>query len=271
MQAKPFAIVAIVGAGLYALIRHLRQTVDSSPAASSSATARPSYPMPTEQRAAIHRGAAEVMRPAFVQANGREASSDELIYCLAVANLETSYGRGWTKCRCKTVQCDMAGAQASNNWGAVQAKAGGFQWCDTKPDSTEYAQKFRSYATPIDGAAHTAKHVIGVRPEVEAALSGPNASVWRASLAMRRTSYYGSWCTKAVKQYGSAVAKAAAQRTPSTAGDYACEREAAAQHVAAVMKRQAEIAPSLGLSGIPEGTYEDAKAWYESGRKVAAS
>ena len=131
--------------------------------------------------AARHQAAAAVMQEGAQKAIGRELAPGELIYCLAVASLETSYGQAWKG----------AGA-GSNNWGAVQARPGepSFPHSDSYSDGRRYEQAFRTYPTPADGAADVVRHVLKHRPQVAAAL-GPGATVWRASLAMRRTTYFG--------------------------------------------------------------------------------
>lgn len=222
------------------------------------------------QNAAQHkraRGIADAVLPSIL---GHAPSVGEIQYGQAVGWLESNYGRGWVSCKCKTVQCDMAGAAASNNWGAVQSRGGvpSFQWCDTNPDDSEYAQHFRSYPTPEAGAADMLAHIFKSRKSVADALSDSGATVFRASLAMRRTTYYGGRCPGAIKAHG-----AGANKYGDPKGDpkaLACEAEAVTAHAKRMKGIIDDIAAACGDAGaLPLGTLEDAISWFDARRKAA--
>lgn len=204
--------------------------------------------------------AAEVYQPAFVKAVGRAPTNAEMLYGLGVGKYETSWGHAWT-----------GAGKDSNNWGSVHATGSqeSFDWSDSHSDGTRYPQKMRKYPTPIDGAADLARHIEVLRPRVADALDDEQATIWRASLAMRRSAYYGSWCLEAVKKYGKAVSTVAVQRNPQSEGELACEREAVALHVWRMSLETRGIAKVLVMPVIPDGTYEDAIAWY-AGRVATA-
>ncbi len=215
------------------------------------------------QNAERHRWARPIVSAAIKSIIGRAPSIVETQYGQAIGWLESSYGRGWGKCPCKNTECDMAGAAASNNWGAVQAKGGvpSFQWCDTNPDGSEYAQHFRSYDSPEAGAADMLSHIFKSRKAVADALKSEGATVYRASLAMRRTTYFGGWCPNAIK--GGAVSSYGDPK-----GDpkkLACEAEAVAMHAKRAKTIIDDVAASNSDPGaMPLGTLEDAIRWYDS-------
>lgn len=245
----------VLGLGLLGALawRYVRSGATSVPTPAAPPREGSSAPPAPDASAPKHRAAAAVMQAGARIALGHELGPDELIYCLGVAKYETSYGQGW-----------KGAGVGSNNWGSVHAKGGepSFPWRDSHPDGRVYAQAFKSYPTPEEGAADVVRHVLKHRASVARAL-GPGATLWRASLAMRRTMYYGSWCKAAVAKYGASVATGKAQREPSSEGDFACEREAIGLHVWRMAKEQGPIAAALGLPLIPEGTYEEAATWYK--------
>lgn len=221
----------------------------------------PKQAPPAKVNAETARWAEGVARAAFVRTVGREPTGAELLYILGVGKYETTWGNAWT-----------GAGKGSNNWGSVHATGSqdSFEWTDSHSDGTRYPQKMRKYATPEDGAADLVRHIIVLRPRVADALDDSGATLWRASLAMRRSAYYGSWCLKAVQKYGKGVASVAVQKNPTSEGDLACEREAVGLHVWRMSLETRGIALAVGdLAPIPDGTYEDALAWY-SGRIAAA-
>lgn len=219
---------------------------------------------------ASHVWARPIVKQALTELLGRSPSLAELQYGQAIGFLESSYGKGWGKVPKgrEHIPHDVPGAMASNNWGAVHATGNqpGFAWSDTKPNKEVYAQRFRSYATPAEGAKDKLKHTFVLRQKVARAVAGPKASVWRASFAMRRGMYYGSWCDKAVARYGQSVGSVAAQRNPEASeGNMACEREAVELHAKRTFDIIRRIASALGEPvAMPLGTYEDALQWYRS-------
>lgn len=222
---------------------------------------------------ANHQWARPIVKQALSELLGETPSLAALQYGQSIGHLESSYGKGWNsipKGR-DHIQHDLSGARASNNWGAVHATGSqpGFAWSDTDSKGDPYAQRFRSYATPSEGAKDKLKHTFVARKAVADAVSGKGASVWRASLAMRRTVYYSSWCPKAVARYGKDVGKVSAQKNPATEGELACEREAAELHAKKAYNSILKIAAALGEPvALPLGTYEDARQWYDA-RKVS--
>lgn len=212
---------------------------------------------PVEQNA--HSGARPIMVAAFKRVMGRDPTLAEIQYVQAVANLETSYGKGWKDERCP-------GGSSSNNWGAVQARGGEAQFpcTDSHPDGSRYQQGFKVYATPEDGAADVVKHVFVNRPKTAAALASSSPTIFRASYAMRREVYYGGFCPKAVKQYGSAIAIPSYKNPDQDEGTKACAREAIELHATTAQRGINAIAKAMGEPAMPLGTYDDADAWYRN-------
>ncbi len=218
------------------------------------------------QTAARHKGAAEVIRQAFLAEMGREGTDAEIQYATAIANIESSYGRGWKGA--------MVG---SNNWGAVQCAAnaqtaaGCIPYQDSFSTGQKYNIAFRSYPTPVDGARDVIKHIFKKRPRTAAALSEDAPCVFRASLAMRRESYYGGFCPKATNRYGATSIIAKENRNPVSEAALACEREASELHAKRVATLLQEIAPAAGLAPMALCTYEDAVKWYKLAGPAAVS
>lgn len=258
---KPLVSVALLsGAALavYALWREGLSKVASPFKASPDF--EPLKPKPVSaEKVAVYKQAAATMQQAAQSELGRDLTDTELSYCLAVAKLETGFGRGWKGA--------MVG---SNNWGAVQCSAsnqdgaGCIPYEDSYADGTKYKINFRSYATPVDGARDVIKHVMVHRPTVAKVLASPDCTIYRASLAMRRTTYYGGFCPKTVSRYGT-MGRRTAQRNPETDAEKSCEHEAVDLHAAkAVAPIAAELATALGTSPMVLGSYEDAlKALYQ--------
>lgn len=212
-----------------------------------------------------HRWARPIVRNALKSILGREPSIAELQYGQSVGWLESSYGSGWGKCPCPGGEgCDVAAAKASNNWGAVQSRDGsGFDWCDTHPDGSTYRQKFRMYPTPEAGAADKLRLMFKNMRAVADSLSMSGATAYRASLAMRRSSYYGGWCPNAIKEHGKDANKYGDPKGDPKA--LACEAEAVAMHAKRAKSIIDDIAAANGDPGaLPLGTLDDALSWWES-------
>jgi peptidoglycan hydrolase-like protein with peptidoglycan-binding domain len=135
-----------------------------------------------------HQDARALICEGFRRCYGVDPSRVQAQLAQAVGFLETSYGSGWSN--------KIPGAATSNNWGAVTA--GGewtgptFEHRDSRPDdhgnNIWYSTKFRSYASPQDGATDLIKIVYVQRPSVFAAgLSGDSLAF---STALYRTHYY---------------------------------------------------------------------------------
>lgn len=184
-------------------------------------------------------------------------TANELAYCMAIAAIETNYGKGWNETRCP-------GGKAANNWGAVIGKDG-FPCEDSNSDGSKYKTNFKVYDSPVDGAAGVVKQVLVNRPKVREALKGGDASVFRASLAMRRTSYYAGFCPKATKAYSTEDAKASFGKPDLNDGTRACEKEAVELHANAVAKKLAGIYPAMGGVNLvlSLGTYDEALSWFK--------
>ena len=223
---------------------------------------------------ASHAWARPIVESAAALVLQRAPTLAELQYGQAIGSLETSYGKGWVRCpKGCDGQCDISGAQASNNWGAVQAKGSdaSFQWCDSHPDGSTYKQRFRSYETPKDGAADMLGHVFSRRPMVAKALASKGATIYRASLAMRRAVYYGGFCPKAVARFGPGIAIPSYRDPDRDEGTRACEREAVEMHAKRVNDIVRAIAASTGDKWvIPLGTFDDAMAWYKAEKERKA-
>ena len=173
---------------------------------------------------------------AAAQARGIQPSRAELQGWAAVACVETQYGYGWKP--------PMTG---SNNWGAVQAVAGqpSAQWEDTHPDGTKYTQAFRTYATPVEGAADLIRHLTALRPMTWAAMRA--GDWWAAGDAMRREGYFGGWCPKATVKYGSAVrGRGAGPVETWPAAQRECHEEAFPLYSAKIRAYAQQIAQALG-------------------------
>lgn len=256
----PYILGAALAAGGAAFVAAGRKGAISNSVKPSTQFAKVPLAQISEQQKAIYQGAAEVMKRAYGNVLSRSPSDAELTYLLAVAKLETSFGRGWKE-----------PMKASNNWGAVQCgKSVDPSTCipyeDSYPDGRRYKISFRSYPTPEDGAGDVVKHILVHRPGVEAALKSDNPTIFRASLTMRRTSYYGGFCPKTVSKYGG-YGRLIGQRDPQSPSEWSCEREAVEMHAKSVVSKIAsEIASALGTEPMALGTYEDALAWYSKER-----
>ena len=264
-MSKGVTTLAALGGGVLAALAaaHLlvkkTRTVSVLPDDNNDNDVEPGVPEKTStpQQKAIFEGAATVMRQAGEQVMGRPLNDYELQVCLGVAKLETSFGK-W------------GGAMAgSNNWGAVQCTsrdnpAACSPWTDSTSDGKRYNQAFKRYPTPLDGAADVVRKVFKDRKEVLAAMTSDRPTVYRFAIAMRRTSYYGSWCLKTVKQYGSTGGQAA-QKNPVTEVQRSCEHEAVELYAKTVMDPiLAQLCPALGLKRLPLGDFLSARTWYEA-------
>ncbi len=152
----------------------------------------------------------------LVAGDDYEPSLEMLQTIGAIADLESSYGRGWSG--------PMAG---SNNWGAITCPGynketgtcppGCSPNKDSSPYSGEYVTCFRRYASPADGAAGII-NLLSKWPEVIAAIESGNLD--EVSWTMRERNYY--------------------------LGRKTDHREAAREHAGALEKRTKEIAEAMG-------------------------
>ena len=129
-----------------------------------------------------------LLRDAFRERFGREATRPEIQCVQAVAALESSYGEGW-----------KAPGIGSHNFGAIQAgstwKGETFQYTDTRPNSdgssTPYVTKFRRYASASEGASDLVRVVYQARGRDKLVL--PPASLGDTlgfSRGLHATGYY---------------------------------------------------------------------------------
>ena len=256
------SLVAILGIGW---LVYGRKTSPKGDAVSA-------FPVPppvslSADKAARLKGHLSAMTDGFRAVVKREPSRAELLYMTAIPGLETSWGRGWKCVANSPPECAASEAQAkaSNNWGAIQAnaawKGATFDWFDRYPDGRLYAQKFRAYATPAEGAADVVRFIARLPRTMEALADG--VSVFRMSLAMRREKYYGSFCPKAVAKFGASIAKPSFSEPDRDEGTRACEAEAVGLHAKRAYDIALELASAAGLEPVPLGTFEDAMAWYK--------
>jgi len=268
VRTRGLLSLGALGALASALVWHLRNRAGSQDSSSDVPSPDPSSADPvnapktsaTPQRLGAHAGAAPIMREAARAELGRDPSDFELAYLLAVAFLETSYGRGWKGA--------MVG---SNNWGAVQCgKAaqnapGCIPYEDSYSDGTKYAINFRSYPSAVDGARDVVKHVITNRPKTAEALRRRGGTAFDASYAMRREHYYGGFCPKATNRYGAEPAKVSLAKPDRDEGTRACEAEAVSLHANRAHGLMLEIAQALKFGAPALGSIDEARARYASG------
>lgn len=200
---------------------------------------------------------------AFRLQHGREPRPVEALLIQAVAELETNCGRGWREVQDygggRKRECP--GASRSNNWGAIQARPGqpSFPCADTHQDGRIYAQAFRAYPSPVEGARDLVRHLgPSLRPDSWAAIQ--RGDLEGLSRAMYRERYYGSSCPKAIRQYGQIAAqdssygrRARKATAPQGEAGRACDEEAIGQHTARLRSRADAIADAIGEPRAPTG------------------
>lgn len=119
---------------------------------------------------------------------GETPSASVLQIVGAVADLETSYGKGW-----------KGPGAGSNNWGAIictnKVKAGPegclagcFPNLDSSPGDPAEMRCFRTYPSPEEGAAHLIKLLTVKRPASHAAMKAGDIDAF--SRDMHATHYY---------------------------------------------------------------------------------
>lgn len=140
----------------------------------------------------IHVWARNVLIEAFRRVMRREPTINELQTVQSIALLETHYGRGW-----------KGAGKVSNNWGAIQCcqpkngvcPTNSFMYTDTSPQkdgtSKKYSVCFKSYATPVDGAADLIKELfISKKRGVGLLNAASQGSIQGISEVMYDTGYY---------------------------------------------------------------------------------
>ena len=149
-----------------------------------------------------HQEARQVVAQAVAQVLGKAPTLAQVQAVQAVCYLETKYGTA----------VPPAGV-GSNNWGnyhwvegSKNGRATGYyDGADATSDGKGYAQKFRTYATPVDGVADVAGHLNGSGALAAAIDPG---TVWAVATAMRKGRYYGDQRTPdepQIERYGGAL------------------------------------------------------------------
>lgn len=195
-----------------------------------------------------HAAAAEVMRAAWRAEHGRDPEPRELLFALAVAAAETSYGQGWVG--------KQAACKGSNNWGARQltkkeqeAGVPGCDATDSHPDGETYPQQFKVYPSPEAGAREVVRLLTKERARTWAVMRDPEKSVLDFSDMLRRDRYYGGRCPEATRAHGAAVKK---YGDPTDAATEACHAEAVRYHAEKFLGPHiGPIADAIGLSPPP--------------------
>lgn len=224
----------------------------------------PDVPSVNPKSAAEHRGEWPMTRAALLKALGREPSDFEAQYTQAILKLEGSFGKGW-KGPQRAGDGDM---RQSFNKGAVQcAPSESDDKCtwyeDGHADGTRYRVRFRKYASSQEGSDDAVRHVVKKRPRTLNALSGPGATAFRASLAMRRERYYEGFCPNATKRHGGAAVRGSLSNPDKDQATRDCQEEAVTAHAKLAQGIAKDVAGALGHKhALPLGTYEDALDWY---------
>lgn len=155
---------------------------------------------------AVEDVAREDMRDAWVKLSTVPPNDFGLDLFTAIGRLESYFGKGWRVSGFSAAQkqfiadrgllIDEAKAQASNNWGAVQAgvPTGGvcsgtsFLWVDSHADGTPYAICERAYATAAEGAADIAR-ILLKHPGIVAAAQAGDVLAFATAMKVE-ASYY---------------------------------------------------------------------------------
>lgn len=214
----------------------------------------------TPFRKQAHIAARPIMVQAFKDEMGRAGTIPEIQYAQSIAQLESSYGKGW--------EGDMKGC---HNWGAVQCPQGSsvgpgcVMYTDSHSSGRRYDQTFRCYGSDLEGARDVINHVFKKRKETAAILADPKGTIFRTSYAMRREGYYGGFCPKSTARYGAAASDASFGHPDRDDGTRACAQEAITLHAQRVRGLICEIAQANGDASVfPLGTYADADKWYRA-------
>lgn len=204
----------------------------------------------------LHKNERQFIVDALTKLLKRKPYLFEVQYGQAVLWLETNYG-----------QWQTPNMQGSFNEGAVHCKGEG-PYCilhqDTLPDGTTFTVYFKKYNSKEEGIEDALRNVFTLRKRTAKALSSPNATIMRASKAMRHETYYGGHCPEATKEYGSHDANASLKTPDLNDGTKACTKEAVIEHARIIDRAVKEIAGACGDPyTIPLGTYDDAVLWYD--------
>ncbi len=205
--------------------------------------------------AGAHKWARPVLIEAFRKVKHRDPNLAELQYLHAVAWREGGYGLGWKDAM-----------KGSNNWGAVQCPGGKAgpncqPYQDTRPDGTKYWAYYRTYPTPVDGAADVVVNVFGrSRPQTAKALA-EGGTVFDASYAMRRERYYEGFCYQATKKYGGTETRKSSLQPYLNEATRACAEEAITSRSKQAKETIDQVALANGDPSVMSlGTYAEAEA-----------
>jgi hypothetical protein len=213
------------------------------------------------KNAALHRWARDYIIRALRAVLGREPTMAEIQYTQAVGWLEGNYGKA-----------KPGGSDAINNWGGVHCPTGmpiGEGNCRRGKDKYSNGKVFRvgflSYNDPYDGCLDMVKNI---NARGSYGVLGETGTVMATSLVMRRGSYYGSYCPKAVAQYGSTsqtgyLSLVAPYLSEATR---ACDQEAIELHAGKVYDLIVnEIGPAnKDGEGIKLGDFESTDQWFQN-------
>jgi hypothetical protein len=206
-------------------------------------------------RAGSHKWARGVLVEAFRKVMKRDPTIAEIQYAHAVAWGESNYGLGWKG----------TSLEGSNNWGAVQCHGGKpgpgcIETRDTRPDGTSYYAYYRTFPTPVDGAANTIRNIFGGARKNTALILAEGGTVFDASYAMRREHYYEGKCPRATQKYGGRRTNKSSRQPYLDDATRACNEEAVTIRSTKAKKTIDEVALA---NGDPEvmalGTYESAE------------
>lgn len=136
--------------------------------------------MATEAR---HKEALGEATAALKEALGREPSACEVHYLMAVAQLETGYGYGWTIGKGSN---NMGAITAGSSWKGDTFTHGDSRYQDGKVVS--YETEFRRYPSRHKGWVDLARIMYVSRPSVLEAASACDS--YGVSRELRETSYY---------------------------------------------------------------------------------
>jgi len=207
-----------------------------------------------------HRKFRQLFTNAFTKVMGRAPSLGEIQYMQAVAALETSYGIWGPE--------DMRG---SNNFGSNHCsknqRTGGKTKCVEHLDHDEsgrpYLERFVYYDSPEAGAEGLASSIF-ISTAASKGLSGPGASVMRASYIMRRQNYYSSFCKEATKKYGGHRVRQSFHDPDKDEATVACAKEATTAHAKRALGPMWDAALANGDDySISLGSFEDAEAEFK--------
>ena len=196
---------------------------------------------------------------AFRKVMHRDPTIAEIQYVHSVAWRESNYGLGWKG-------TDLEG---SNNWGAVHCnnpnQAGCIKHVDVRSDGSSYVSYFRTFPTPVDGAANTIRNVFGSGRPKTAQILAEGGTVYDACYAMRREHYYEETCPKARNKYGAKRVVKSGISPDLDEATRACAEECITKRAL----NAKETIDSVALAnGDPEvmslGTYEGAEARWRS-------